>query len=216
MSDALDRRLVAVMFTDMVGYTALMQADERLGRRQAAAVHRRARAPSRRLRRDDRAAAGRREHEHVPELARRGAGRGRDPAGARRAGRAGADRHPRRRGHRRARAAHGRGRQHRRADRVVRRAGRRDALRRRLRAAPEPQRRRGRPARAVPAEERRAAVRALRGRGGRGRRPDPAALEGKGERLAACRATCPSRRHRWSAGLRTWPRSSIWCASTGS
>src|SRR5258707_8424571 len=27
---ALDRRLVAVMFTDMAGYTALLQADERL------------------------------------------------------------------------------------------------------------------------------------------------------------------------------------------
>jgi adenylate cyclase len=26
-----DRRLVAVMFTDMVGYTALVQADERAG-----------------------------------------------------------------------------------------------------------------------------------------------------------------------------------------
>jgi class 3 adenylate cyclase len=34
---ALDRRLVAVMFTDMAGYTALLQADERL------AVDRRAR-----------------------------------------------------------------------------------------------------------------------------------------------------------------------------
>ncbi len=31
MTDRLDRRLVAVMFTDMVGYTALLQADERVG-----------------------------------------------------------------------------------------------------------------------------------------------------------------------------------------
>ena len=31
MTERLDRRLVAVMFTDMVGYTALMQADERVG-----------------------------------------------------------------------------------------------------------------------------------------------------------------------------------------
>jgi class 3 adenylate cyclase len=30
VSERLDRRLVAVMFTDMVGYTTLMQADERL------------------------------------------------------------------------------------------------------------------------------------------------------------------------------------------
>jgi predicted ATPase/class 3 adenylate cyclase len=32
LDERLERRLVAVMFTDMVGYTALMQADERLGR----------------------------------------------------------------------------------------------------------------------------------------------------------------------------------------
>ena len=31
MIESLDRRLVAVMFTDMVGYTALMQTDERVG-----------------------------------------------------------------------------------------------------------------------------------------------------------------------------------------
>jgi adenylate cyclase len=30
VTERLERRLVAVMFTDMVGYTALMQADERL------------------------------------------------------------------------------------------------------------------------------------------------------------------------------------------
>jgi class 3 adenylate cyclase len=34
-SERLDRLLVAVMFADMVGYTALMQADEASGTRQA-------------------------------------------------------------------------------------------------------------------------------------------------------------------------------------
>ena len=31
MGGSLDRRLVAIMFTDMVGYTTLLQADERQG-----------------------------------------------------------------------------------------------------------------------------------------------------------------------------------------
>lgn len=31
VSEAFDRRIVAVMFTDMVGYTALVQADEHAG-----------------------------------------------------------------------------------------------------------------------------------------------------------------------------------------
>ena len=67
----LDRRLVAVMFTDMVGYTALLQADERSPSKARRATGARSRRTTR-LRRDDRPAARRREHEHVPELARRG------------------------------------------------------------------------------------------------------------------------------------------------
>ena len=83
VSEQLDRRLVAVMFTDMVGCTGA-----RCRRTSAWVVDRRDRymsaveTPPRGPRRDDRPTARRRQHEHVPELARRSARRSRDPAGA--------------------------------------------------------------------------------------------------------------------------------------
>ena len=66
------RRLVAVMFTDMVGYTALMQADERRAvdkRDQYVSALERQHDV---CRRDDRAASRRREPLDVPERARGG------------------------------------------------------------------------------------------------------------------------------------------------
>ena len=217
MSERLDRRLVAVMFTDMVGYTALIQADERLARRQARPVHERARAPPRRLRRDDRPAARGRQHEHVPELARRGARRSRDPAGARSAGRSGSHRRPRGRGDRRARAAHRRGGEHRRPDRVLRGARRGDVVRLRVRPDQEPERRRRRPPGAVQAQERRASVRALRGLGRRRRGAGSGGARGQG-RAVREPAQQPARAGRAAAsvGPPTWRRSSSSSGSIGS
>ena len=218
MGERLDRRLVAVMFTDMVGYTALMQADERPGGRQARPVHERARAPPRRVRRDDRPAARRRQHEHVPELARCGASRGCDAAGARRAGRSGSDRRPCRRGDRRARAAHRRRREHRRPDRVIRGAGRRDGVGHRVRRrsrteATSASSRLG----AVQAQERRAPVRALRGVGRRPRGAGPGGAGGQGRavRQPAEQPAGPAPR-RWSVGPRISRRSPSSCASIAS
>ena len=68
------------MFTDMAGYTALLQADERLAldrrERYWDALERHHEAFG-----DDRATARGRKHEHVPELARRGRGSGSCSAG---------------------------------------------------------------------------------------------------------------------------------------
>src|SRR5579859_343746 len=87
VTEALERRLVAVMFTDMVGYTALLQADERLGiekrQRYVDALERHHAAHGG----TGGAAARRRNHEQVPERAGCGAGGGRGSAGARARGR---------------------------------------------------------------------------------------------------------------------------------
>jgi adenylate cyclase len=74
VSERFDRRLVAVMFTDMVGYTALMQVDERLGLdkrdRYMSALESQHDAFGGTLVQRSRG----RQPEHVPERARCGAG----------------------------------------------------------------------------------------------------------------------------------------------
>ena len=153
----------------MVGYTALMQTDERVGLEKRDRYVRALENHHDSVRRDDRPAARRRQHEHVPELTGRGARRGRDPTGALGTGRAGSHRCSRGRGDRRTRAAYGRSGEHRRPDRVLRGSRRSDVVRLRVRPDQEPERRRRRPAGAIQAQERRAPLRALRGLGRRTR-----------------------------------------------
>ena len=191
-----DRRLVAVMFTDMVGYTALIQADERLAVDKRDRVLARARGPPRGVRRDDRPAPRRREHEHVPELAGRRAGGHRDPAGA------GDADVPVRIG---IHVGEVIVEPERLTGDAVNIASRiesfavaggvmvsdaaYDQIRNRTR-------RRRRRAGAVQAQERRPPVRALRGVGRRRRRPGPRASRARASGSRACRATCPSPRRR--------------------
>ena len=180
VSEGLDRRLAAVMFTDMVGYTALMQADERL------AVDRR----------DRYVTALDRYHDALGGTVVQRLGDGSMsmfPSSLAAVLAAVAIQQelvakdvpvrigdPCRRGDHRAGAAHRRSGEHRGQDRVVRCARWGDVVRRRVRPDQESERRRGRPAGAVQAQERRAAVRALRGFRRRRRRAGPGGAGGQG------------------------------------